>query len=119
LNLRAAVASGFGIGVLGGLVGLILGTLRVPALIRYVGESAHRAVGTNLVVGFALGLSGVVGHVPSGVDWTLLLVGSGASIPGALVGSRLTGRLSEPQLLTAIGAVLVVVGAVTFAQAFL
>jgi uncharacterized protein len=119
LNLRAAVASGFGIGVLGALVGLILGTLRVPALIRYVGETAHRAVGTNLVVGLALGLAGVVGHTPGGVDWTLLLVGSVASIPGALVGSRLTGRLSEPQLLTAIGVVLVVVGAATFAQAFL
>jgi uncharacterized protein len=119
LNLQAAVASGFGIGLLGGLVGLILGTLRVPALIRYVGETAHRAVGTNLVVGLALGLAGVVGHTPSGVDWTLLLVGSVASIPGALVGSRLTGRLSEPQLLTAIGVVLVVVGAATFAQAFL
>jgi uncharacterized membrane protein YfcA len=119
LNLRAAVASGFGIGLLGGLVGLILGTLRVPALIRYVGETAHRAVGTNLVVGLALGLAGVVGHTPSGVDWNLLLVGSAASIPGALVGSRLTGRLSERQLLTAIGAVLVIVGAATFAQAFL
>jgi uncharacterized protein len=113
------VASGFGIGLLGGLVGLILGTLRVPALIRYVGETAHRAVGTNLVVGLALGLAGVVGHTPSGVDWTLLLVGSVASIPGALVGSRLTGRLSEPQLLTAIGVVLMVVGAATFVQAFL
>jgi uncharacterized protein len=119
LNLRAAVASGFGIGLLGGLVGLILGTLRVPALIRYVGETAHRAVGTNLVVGLALGLAGVVGHTPNGVDWTLLLVGSVASIPGAVVGSRLTGRLSEPQLLTAIGVVLVVVGGATFAQAFL
>ncbi|MGI8606810.1 MAG: sulfite exporter TauE/SafE family protein [Gaiellaceae bacterium] len=119
LNLRAAVASGLGIGLLGGLVGLILGTLRVPALIRYVGETAHRAVGTNLVVGLALGVAGVVGHTPSGVDWTLLLVGSLASIPGALVGSRLTGRLSERQLLKAIGIVLVVVGAATFAQAFL
>ena len=35
--------------------GVILGTLRVPALLRVVGLTAHRVVGTNLVVGFALG----------------------------------------------------------------
>src|SRR5262249_3872316 len=37
-NLRAAVVSGAVIGVLGGLIGLILGSLRLPALIRWVGE---------------------------------------------------------------------------------
>jgi len=42
-----------------------------------------------------------------------------ASIPGAFIGSRLTGRLFEPRRLAAIGVVLVVVGAVTFAQPFL
>jgi uncharacterized membrane protein YfcA len=113
LNVRAAVVSALLIGLLGGLVGLILSTLRVPTLIRHVGESPHRAVATNVVVGLALGIAGVIGHLPSGVDWTLLLIGSAAAVPGALLGSRLSGRLSEQQLLTAIGAVLVVVGAVT------
>jgi uncharacterized membrane protein YfcA len=32
-------------------------------------------------------------------------------VPGALLGARLTGRLSEEQLLRAVGAVLVVAGA--------
>ena len=40
LDIRAAVLTGAAVGVLGGLVGLILGSLRMPALIRYVGESA-------------------------------------------------------------------------------
>ncbi len=113
LNLRAAAAIGLVVGLLGGLVGLILGTLRVPAMLRHVGETAYRVVGTNLVVGFALGVAGVVGHLQGGVDWTLLVIGSAASIPGAISGSRLTGKLSERQLLTAIGVVLVAVGAVT------
>jgi uncharacterized protein len=39
LNAKAAVIAGALIGFLGGLVGLILGALRMPALIRYVGES--------------------------------------------------------------------------------
>ena len=87
--------SGAFIGLLGGIVGLILGSLRMPALLRLVGEVPARAVGTNLAVGFWVGLAGLVGHLPSaGPDWGLLAVGAGASIPGALLGARLTGRLS-------------------------
>jgi len=119
LDLRAAVVSGALIGLLGGLVGLILGTLRMPALLRWVGEVPARAVGTNLAVGFWVGIAGVVGHVPGGVDWTALGVGAAASIPGALLGARLTGRLSEQQLLRGIGAILVVAGTATALQAFL
>ncbi len=80
-NLRAAVVAGAVIGVLGGLIGLILGTLRVPALIRWVGEEPARVVGTNLVVGIAVGAAGLLGHLPGGIDWTLLAVGAGASVP--------------------------------------
>jgi uncharacterized membrane protein YfcA len=117
LDIRAAVISGALIGLLGGLVGLILGALRMPALLRYVGEVPARAVGTNLAVGVCVGAAGVIGHTPEGVDWDLLAIGAAASVPGALLGARLTGRLSERQLLQAIGAVLVVAGCATLAQA--
>jgi uncharacterized membrane protein YfcA len=115
-DVRAAVVTGAVIGLLGGVVGLILGSLRMPALLRWVGESPAQAVGTNVAVGFCVGLAGVIGHLPGGVDWTVLLVGSAASIPGALLGARLTGRLSEARLLQAIGVVLVVAGCATLAQ---
>jgi uncharacterized protein len=117
LDIRAAVVSGALIGLLGGLVGLILGALRMPALLRWVGELPHRAVGTNLAVGFWVGVAGVAGHLPGGVDWTALAAGAAASVPGALLGARLTGRMSERQLLRAIGVVLVVAGVATVAQA--
>jgi uncharacterized protein len=117
LDIRAAVVSGALIGLLGGLVGLILGALRMPALLRWVGEAPGPAVGTNLAVGFWVGVAGVAGHLPGGVDWTVLGAGAAASIPGALLGARLTGRMSERQLLRAIGAVLVVAGAATALQA--
>jgi uncharacterized membrane protein YfcA len=116
LDFRAAAFSGAIIGLLGGLVGLILGALRMPALLRWVGETPARAVGTNLAVGFWVGVAGVAGHLPSGVDWTVFAIGAGASIPGALLGARLTGRLSERQLLRAIGAMLVVAGSATALQ---
>jgi hypothetical protein len=102
-RLGVAVVAGFGIGAIGGLIGLILGTLRVPALIRWVREEPARVVGTNLVVGIAVGAAGLLGHVPNGVDWTLLAVGGAASVPGALLGARSTGRLSTRNLLRAIG----------------
>lgn len=115
-RIRPAVAWGLVIGLLGGLVGLILSTLRVPALIRHIGERPHRAVATNLVVGFWLGIAAVIGHLPGGVDWGLMLIGSAASIPGAILGSRITGKLSERQLLNAIGVALLIVGTATAAR---
>jgi len=118
-DISGVVLSGLGIGLLGGLIGLILGALRMPALLRYVGGGAHRAVGTNLAVGVCVGVAGVIGHAPAGVDWDLLLLGSAASVPGALLGSRLTGRLSERALLRAIGVMLIVAGSAMLLQAAL
>jgi uncharacterized membrane protein YfcA len=115
-DVRAAVLAGAAIGAIGGLIGLILGTLRVPALIRWVGEEPARAVGTNLVVGIAVGAAGLLGHLPGGVDWTLLAIGAGASIPGALLGSRYTGRLTSAELLRAIGVILLVSGTITIVR---
>lgn len=118
-SIVGIVLSGLGIGILGGLIGLILGALRMPALLRWVGGSAHQAVGTNLAVGVCVGIAGVLGHSPAGVDWDLLAIGAAASVPGALLGSRLTGRLSEPALLQGIGAMLVVAGGAMLVQAAL
>jgi uncharacterized membrane protein YfcA len=118
LDLRAAVLSGAVIGLLGGFVGLILGALRMPALLRLVGEVPSRAVGTNLLVGVLVGVAGLIGHLPSAApDLGIVLVGSAASVPGALIGARLTGRLSEEQLIKAIGIVLVIAGAAAAVQA--
>jgi uncharacterized protein len=119
VNPAAAVLTGAAIGLLGGFVGLILGSLRIGALIRFVGGDTFRAVGTNVAVGFCLGVAGVFGHLTGGVDWTLLAVGAAASVPGALLGARLTGRLNERQLLRAVGAVLLVAGTALLLQAFL
>jgi uncharacterized membrane protein YfcA len=119
LDVPAAVASGAIIGLLGGIVGLILGSLRMPALLRFVGEVPHRAVGTNVAVGFFVGIAGALGHLPSSTpDWTAAAVGSAASIPGELAGSRLTGRLSPEQLVRAVAIVLLVAAAGTAVEIF-
>jgi uncharacterized membrane protein YfcA len=118
-RLAAAVAGAL-IGLLGGAVGLILGTLRLPALIRSVGLPAHMAVGTNLVVGFFLGVAGFLGHlVRLEVEWLVLAVSLAGAIPGAWLGARFTGRLDERLLRRLIGiALLTVAAAIAVTAAF-
>lgn len=120
LDLRAAVTSGAVVGFLGGVVGLILGSLRMPALLRLVGAAPATAAGVNVTIGFWVGVAGAVGHLPSAApDWRVAGVGAAASIPGALLGSRLTGRLSEGQLVRAIAVVVLIAGAATALEAVL
>jgi hypothetical protein len=107
-----AAAFGFLIGLVGGALGVILGTLRMPALLRAVGLDARRAVGTNLVVGFLLGLAGFAAHaLRLEVEWGLLGAGLAGALPGAWLGARVTGRISESRLRRAIGAALIVIAA--------
>jgi uncharacterized protein len=109
-RLAPAVVFGFLIGVLGGAVGVILGTLRMPALLRGVGLTAHQAVGTNLVIGFALGLFAFATHALLGqVEWGILAVGVAGALPGGWLGARLTGAIPEETLRRLIGIALVVI----------
>ena len=118
LRLGRGVGLSFVIGLLGGAVGVILGTLRMPALIRSVGMDVRRAAGTNLVVGFFLGVAGFATHAfENGIDWWVLGAGLAGAIPGGWLGARATGRLSENTLRLALGVVLVVVGIAFAVQA--
>jgi uncharacterized protein len=114
--LNAALV-GFGVGILGGLVGLILGSLRLPAMVRWAGIDPYAAVGTNAAVGAVVGIGGLLGHLPSGIDWGILAVGAAAAMPAAYLGSRFTGRLDERQLMHAIAGILVISGTAMAAQA--
>jgi uncharacterized protein len=118
LFLNAALI-GFGVGLLGGFVGLILGSLRLPAMVKWAGVGPYGAVGTNAAVGVVVGIGGLVGHLPSGIDWEIFAVGAAAAMPAAYLGSRFTGRLEEDQLLRAMTVVLVISGLAMAAQAIL
>lgn len=119
-HLRLVRGSAFGllIGAIGGAVGVILGTLRMPALVRSVGLDVRRAAGTNLVVGFLLGVAGFLTHAAAtGIEWSILGAGLAGAIPGGWLGANATGRISEDALRYALGAVLVVVGVAFAVQA--
>ncbi len=114
-----AIAIAFAVGVLGGLVGLILGTLRLPAMVRWLGTSPKAAVGTNAATGVVVGIGGLIGHLAGGIDWDLLGAGCVGAVPGAYLGAQLTGRLDDQALLKTIAAILVVAGISLGVQAIL
>ena len=104
---------GLGVGLLGGAVGLILGSIRLPALIRVLKMDPRIAAGTNLVIGFIMGSLGWIGHAIKGdVDYQLLLImGVGAAV-GSYFGAKLTGKVDLATLVGAMGYVLVAVGVI-------
>lgn len=115
-----AVAIAFGVGLLGGFIGLILGSLRIPAMIRHLRQPPHLVVGTNMVLGAGVALAAMLAHLvnPEGaIDGAIVAVGIIASAPGAVIGARLTGRLSEDQLVKAIGITVAVAGLALLARA--
>jgi uncharacterized membrane protein YfcA len=116
---NVAIAIAFAVGVLGGLVGLILGTLRLPAMVRWLGTTPRAAVGTNAATGVVVGIGGLIGHLAGGVDWNLLAAGCAGAVPGAYIGAHLTGRLDDQALLKTIAAILVVAGISLAGQAIL
>ena len=78
----------------------------------------RRAAGTNLVVGFVLGVAGFATHAAEGgVDWSILAAGMAGAIPGGWLGARATGRVPENTLRLALGFVLVLVGLAFAVQA--
>lgn len=113
------VAIGLVVGVLGGAVGLILGSLRLPALLKFTAESPQRLVGTNLTAGVVVAIAGAAGHLTSGsagFDWQLFAVGAVCSPPGAWIGANLTGKLPTQTLVRTIGAIVFLAALVMVVQ---
>ena len=110
-RMSAEAGIGFGVGLLGGAVGLILGSIRLPALIRILRVDPRIAAGTNLFIGVLIGASGWIGHVVEGkVDYALLVPMGAAAMIGSYYGAKLTGRVRLVNLILAMGLVLLVVG---------
>jgi len=112
------LAEGLGVGVLTGLVGVGGGFLIVPALVLMGGLGMRQAVATSLVIivgksaaGFWKYL-GVLGELDMQVDWQtiglFIAIGGG----GAILGSRIGGRIDPRSLRRWFGVFLVVMGIV-------
>jgi uncharacterized membrane protein YfcA len=103
-NIRAGRAVvdggiGFGIGAIGGAVGMVLGSLRLPLLMNVLKMDPKLAVGTNNAIGVLAGLSGFFGHVlNTNFDIEVMLVMGIAGMAGSYVGANQTERVDANRL---------------------
>ncbi len=111
-------AAGFVIGLIGGAVGLVLGVLRMPALLA-MKMDPHKAAGTNLAITVLVGLSGFVGHLLKGsVDWHLIAIIGIPGVLGMYAGTRLANRFDAVGLRLVVGIVVLLVAPAVLFGAF-
>lgn len=88
---------GFGIGILGGMVGLVLGSIRMPAMISILKMESRTAVETNLAASSVMGISGLIGHIiNNNIDYFVFIIMGSSAMIGGYLGARYTNRFSDP-----------------------
>lgn len=108
--LALEIVIGMVLGALSGVVGLLLGTLRLPAMLR-LGVSPPRAAGTNMAIGFLTGVAGALGALGSGrVSLAAFVLVGATTLLGAYLGAKRTKRLPRALHFAVIAAVLIAVG---------
>jgi len=97
--LTVVLASGAGVGLLTGVLGVGGGFLVVPALVMLVGLPVQVAVGTSLIVIAMNSAAGFLGHAGSGsFDLVMTLIFTFAGLAGTFAGTKLSGRMSSLKL---------------------
>jgi uncharacterized protein len=98
MRLLLEVVVGVLLGFVAGVVGLLLGTLRLPAMMK-LGLHPARAVGTNMAIGSMTGLlAGTAALVDGNVDPWAFGVITPATMMGAYLGASATGKLDKATL---------------------
>jgi uncharacterized membrane protein YfcA len=101
-RLLLEVLIGLGLGVLAAVTGLMLGSLRLPMMIRLLKIDPKVAVGSNMAIGFLTALAGAATTLSSrrgAGDWQAMGLALVAVVPptvvGGYLGGWLTGRLHK------------------------
>lgn len=111
LQWPVVLASGAGVGLLTGILGVGGGFLIVPALVMLIGLPMAQAVGTSLLVIAMNSAAGFLGHLGEGAfDWSLVVVFVLAGLAGTFTGSRLAGRLPATRLRRLFAGFVIVLG---------
>src|SRR3954471_25060269 len=110
LELIAFCAWCFAVALAGGVVGLVLGNIRLPAVLLVASHPAAGA-GANIGISGVAALAAAIVHVRAGrINWRLFAWMAPPSMVGAVAGGYLSGRLPDSALLGVIGAVLLYLG---------
>src|SRR5918996_3615939 len=115
LELTAVFAWSFAVSFFGGLVGLVLGNLRLP-LVVLIATSPAAGAGANVAISGVSALTSSVAHARGGrIDWRLFRWMAPASLVGAVAGGLISGVLPDRVLLAVIS-VFVLLGALEVAR---
>ena len=101
----------FGIGLLAGAIGLVLGSVRLPLIIRVLRVDPRIAAGSNLFIGMTMGALGWLGHMlHTRPDLPLLIILLAPAVVGSYMGAKFTGKISVNLLLLVMGSLLTASG---------
>ncbi len=93
----------FAVACIGGLAGLVLGNLRLPAVLLVASAPAAGA-GANIGISAVAAATASVAHVRAGrINWRLFAWMAPPSVAGAIVGGYLSGLVPGDVLLVVIG----------------
>src|SRR5581483_8924207 len=103
---------GLGLGALAAVTGLMLGTMRLPVMIRWLRVEPGVAVGSNLVIGCVTAVVAAATAWAAGgpLDPLALLVVGPPTVLGGYLGARRTGRLSPAKVKAWAGVVIALSG---------
>lgn len=117
-NLGVPVlATGLGVGILTGLLGIGGGFLLVPALVLLAKVPMRQAVGTSLTVIAMNTVAGYLGYLGQvRLPWMLVLQFAAIAAVGIVVGSALVPRIPQQALKKSFGVLLIVLSALIIWQ---
>lgn len=99
IRWSAVIASGIGVGILTGFLGVGGGFLIVPALVMLLGLPIQQAVGTSLVIIAMNSIAGLVGHLgQDALDIQLTLIFVAAGVGGTFLGAKFGKHLQGNRL---------------------
>jgi uncharacterized membrane protein YfcA len=105
INYQLILIEGLVVGLITGIVGAGGGFLIIPALVLIAKLPMKMAVGTSLLIIAIKSILGFLGDVQSGqeIDWMFLIIITGITIAGILIGTRLSNFVEGAKLKKAFG----------------
>jgi uncharacterized membrane protein YfcA len=115
--LVLAVLFGIVIGLLLGVIGGGGSILTVPILVYLLGQPAHEATATSLIIVGLTALVGIIPHWRAGrVNARMAVLVGAAGIPGAFLGTWLNAKVPGDVLLGLFGVLMVVIASLMLKQ---
>jgi uncharacterized membrane protein YfcA len=111
VRMLIEVAIGLAIGFLASVTGLMLGSLRLPMMIRLLKVDPRVAVGTNMAIGFLTAFAGAASlWQADSISLLPILIAGPATILGGYLGARYTGKFRKEALQRLVGATIALTG---------